>query len=118
MDFAGRHVGITGASSSIGRATAERVMKAGARVTLITRRGELPADLCAELGPGAGWASADVGKRHLLIAAIEAAPNGERVNCLLPGFIHMPMLAEGPSDQLGTLAANVPQQRLGTLSIR
>jgi len=73
MDFAGQHVVITGASTGIGRAAAERVVRAGARVTLIARRGELLADLCAELGAGAGWAAADVGQQDQLIAALDSA---------------------------------------------
>jgi len=212
MDFAGRHVVITGASTGIGRATAERVIKAGARVTLIARRGPLLADLCAELGASAGWAAADVGEQDQLIAALEsavaqhgaidalflnagtggtfaplesytddafaslmavnmqapfwavrhvlpamkargsgsilitgslasergmamnvgyvmskhavlglaraaaleAAPHGVRVNCLVPGFIDTPLLDGVPPEQLSSLAANVPQQRLGS----
>lgn len=212
MDFAGQHVVITGASTGIGRATAERVMKAGARVTLIARRGELLADLCRQMGAGAGWAAADVGQqgqliaalesavlqhgpidalflnagtggtfaplesyaddafaalmavnmqapfwavRHVLpamkargsgsilitgslasergmamnvgyvmskhavlglarAAALEAAPHGVRVNCLVPGFIDTPLLDGVPPEQLTSLAANVPQQRLGS----
>lgn len=212
MDFAGQHVVITGASTGIGRAAAERVVRAGARVTLIARRGELLADLCAELGAGAGWAAADVGQQDQLIAALdsaaaqhgpidalflnagtggtfalledysddnfdalmavnmksafwavrhvlpamkarqsgsilitgslasergmamnvgyvmskhavlglaraaalEGAAHGVRVNCLVPGFIATPLLEGVPPEQLTSLAANVPQQRLGT----
>ena len=214
MDFAGQHVVITGASTGIGRATAARVVRGGARVTLIARRGELLADLCAELGTGAGWAAADVGKQDQLIAALgsaaaqhgpidalflnagtggtfaplehysdeafdalmavnmtsafwavrhvlpamkargagsilitgslasergmamnvgyvmskhavlglaraaalEAAPHGVRVNCLVPGFIETPLLEAVPPEQLTSLAAHVPQQRLGSAS--
>ncbi|MFM5955437.1 MAG: SDR family NAD(P)-dependent oxidoreductase [Novosphingobium sp.] len=47
-------------------------------------------------------------------AAMEAAPHGVRVNCLLPGFIATPLLDTVPADQLPTLAANVPQGRLGS----
>lgn len=47
-------------------------------------------------------------------AALEAAPHGVRVNCLLPGFIATPLLDTVPAEQLPTLAANVPQGRLGT----
>ena len=212
MDFAGQHVVITGASTGIGKATAARVVRAGARVTLIARRGELLADLCAELGAGAGWAAADVGQQDQLIAALdsavaqhgpidalflnagtggtfapledysddnfdalmavnmksafwavrhvlpamkarqsgsilitgslasergmamnvgyvmskhavlglaraaalEGAAHGVRVNCLVPGFIATPLLEGVPPEQLTSLAANVPQQRLGT----
>jgi NADP-dependent 3-hydroxy acid dehydrogenase YdfG len=73
MDSAGQHVVITGASTGIGKAAAARVVRGGARVTLIARRGELLADLCAELGAGAGWAAADVGKQDQLIAALDSA---------------------------------------------
>lgn len=212
MDFAGQHVVITGASTGIGKATAERVLRSGARVTLIARRGELLADLCAELGAGAGWAAADVGQQDQLIAALdsavaqhgpidalflnagtggtfaplehysddnfdalmavnmmapfravrhvlpamkargagsilitgslasergmamnvayvmskhavlglaraaalEGAAHGVRVNCLVPGFIDTPLLEGVPSEQLTSLAANVPQGRLGS----
>ena len=61
MDFNGRHVVITGASTGIGRASAARVAALGGRVTLIARRAELLAAACAELGPGAPRAAADVG---------------------------------------------------------
>lgn len=47
-------------------------------------------------------------------AALEAAPHGVRVNCLLPGFIATPLLDGIPGDQLDNLAANVPQHRLGS----
>ena len=38
MDFTGRHVVITGASTGIGRATADRIAALGGKVTLIARR--------------------------------------------------------------------------------
>ena len=40
MDFNGRHVVITGASTGIGRASAARVAALGGRVTLIARRAD------------------------------------------------------------------------------
>lgn len=73
MDFNGRHVVITGASTGIGRASAARVAALGGRVTLIARRAELLAAACAELGPGARWAAADVGDKAQLLAALDAA---------------------------------------------
>lgn len=212
MEFAGRHVVITGASTGIGKATAERIVAAGGKVTLIARRGDLLSSLCAALGDRAHGIAADVADqaqlvaaldaavgyhgaidglflnagtggtfapleaysdanfdsliavnmkapfwavRHVLpamrgrgqgailitgslasergmpmnvgyvmskhavlglarAAAVEAAPAGVRVNCLLPGFIATPLLDTVPSEQLPTLAANVPQGRLGS----
>lgn len=212
MDFSGRHVVITGASSGIGRATADRVAKASGKVTLIARRAELLEAACAELGANARFVAADVGNqaqlvaaldnaveqngpidalflnagiggtfapleaytdenfaalmainmmapfwavRHVLpamktrgkgsilitgslasergmamnvayvmskhavlglsrAAALEAAPHGVRVNCLIPGFIETPLLEGVPGDQLGHLASRVPQGRLGS----
>lgn len=73
MDFAGKHVAITGASTGIGRATADRIIAAGGKVTLMARRAELLADACAELGPRAGWAAADVADKAQLLAALDKA---------------------------------------------
>lgn len=211
MDFAGRHVAITGASSGIGRATAGRIVAAGGRVTLIARRAEMLEAACRELGAGAKWAAADVadaaalaaaldsaaegngpidglflnagiggafspiagypdetldavlavnlkapfrairqvlpamaarGRGSILVTgslaskrgmpmnagyvaskhavlglvravAVEAAGQGVRCNCIIPGFIETPMLDEVPGDQKGKIAARVPQRRLG-----
>ena len=63
MDFTGRHVVITGASTGIGRATADRIAALGGRVTLIARRAALLEDACAQLGASAKWAAADVGDK-------------------------------------------------------
>ena len=78
MDFTGRHVVITGASTGIGRATADRIVALGGRVTLIARRAALLEDACAQLGASAKWAAADVGDKAQLLAALDsaAAQNG------------------------------------------
>ena len=78
MDFTGRHVVITGASTGIGRATADRIAALGGSVTLIARRAELLEAACQELGASAKWAAADVGDKAQLIAALDsaAAQNG------------------------------------------
>ncbi|MXO65393.1 SDR family NAD(P)-dependent oxidoreductase [Altericroceibacterium endophyticum] len=212
MDFTGQHVVITGASTGIGKATAQRIVSAGGKVTLIARRANLLEELCAELGENAKWAAADVadkaaslaaldsaidqngpidalflnagiggsfapigdysdetfdqvlavnlkapfwaiqhvlpkmaqrGKGSILITAslaakrgmamnagyvaskhgvlglarsvaVEAAPQGVRCNCVIPGFIETPMLAEIPGDQKGKIESRVPQRRMGS----
>lgn len=73
MDFTGQHVVITGASSGIGRATAERIARAGGTLTLIARRGGLMAEVVAALGNGSGFVTADVGDKAALIAALDEA---------------------------------------------
>ncbi len=73
MDFTGKHVVVTGASSGIGRATANRIHAGGGKVTLIARRAELLEAACAELGEGAAWATADVADKAQLLAALDAA---------------------------------------------
>jgi NAD(P)-dependent dehydrogenase (short-subunit alcohol dehydrogenase family) len=72
MDFTGRHVVVTGASSGIGRATAKKIAGLGGRVSLIARRSDLLEKAKAELGEGAVWAAADVGDQAKLIAALDA----------------------------------------------
>lgn len=73
MDFTGRHVVITGASSGIGRATAGKIASLGGKVSLIARRSDLLEQARRELGEGAAWAAADVGDKARLIAALDAA---------------------------------------------
>jgi len=73
MDFTDRHVVITGASTGIGRATAQRIVEAGGRVTLIARRAALLEELAAQWGEGVAWAAADVGDKAALIAALDKA---------------------------------------------
>ena len=73
MDFTGRHVVITGASTGIGRATATLIAQRGGRVTLIARRSDLLEAAKRELGEGVAWAAADVGDKMQLIGALDAA---------------------------------------------
>ena len=212
MDFTGHHVVITGASTGIGKATAQRIVEAGGKVSLIARRAELLEKLASQLGPAAAWAAADVADQAALLAAldtlvethgpidglflnagiggafapiseysdetfdqvlavnlkapfwairhvlpamvkrgrgsilitaslaakrgmamnagyvaskhavlglaravaVEAAPQGVRCNCVIPGFIETPMLDEVPTDQKGKIEARVPQRRMGS----
>ena len=50
-------------------------------------------------------------------AAVEAAPHNVRVNCLIPGFIHTPLLDAIPGgateENLNAMGAMIPQGRVG-----
>ena len=73
MDFTGQHVAITGGSTGIGRAAAEKIVKAGGTVTLIARRADVLEQAVRELGPKANWIAADAGDRESLVAALDGA---------------------------------------------
>lgn len=73
MDFTGQHVVITGASTGIGRATAERIAREGGRVTLIARRPDVLAQAARAIGPTARAIEADVGDKAQLLAALDRA---------------------------------------------
>ena len=82
MDFTGQHVVITGGSSGIGRATAERVAAHGGTVTLIARRPDVlraVVDGINAAGRGAGgkgkadWIAADIGVQAEVTAALDEA---------------------------------------------
>ena len=47
-------------------------------------------------------------------AALEAAPHGVRVNCIIPGFIETEMLANLGPDAHDAMRARTPQGRTGT----
>ncbi|MDE2042638.1 MAG: SDR family oxidoreductase [Alphaproteobacteria bacterium] len=72
-DFAGRHIVITGASTGIGRASADVLVARGARVTLIARRAELLKAAVDELGAKAAFVVADVANRAQISAAFSTA---------------------------------------------
>ncbi len=76
MSLAGKHIVITGASTGIGRATADVLVEKGAKVTLIARRTELLEAACGDLGAAACFAAADVGDRAQLLAALDSAIAG------------------------------------------
>lgn len=211
MDFTGKHVVITGASTGIGKATAEKILKLGGRVTVIARSADKlaalkaahgdkvhvaaadvsdPAALAAALDAAAAFAPIDglfcnaggggtfapleaysdenyeslmavnqhahfrtvrhvfgamkergrgsilitgslasergmamnvgyVMSKHAMLglaraAALEGAAHGVRVNCIVPGYIDTPLMADIPPEQLTHLADNVPQGRLGS----
>jgi short-subunit dehydrogenase len=73
MNFAGKVVCITGASSGIGRALARELSRLGARVAVLARREERLRELCATIraeGGTAEFAVADAADRVAVHAAI------------------------------------------------
>ncbi len=73
MNFNGKHICVTGASSGIGLVAARMLVERGARVSLIARRKDKLDEACAELGENAAGFAADVGDKAALEAALDAA---------------------------------------------
>jgi NAD(P)-dependent dehydrogenase (short-subunit alcohol dehydrogenase family) len=73
MNFTGQHVVITGGSTGIGRATAEKIVAAGGKVTLIARRADVLEAAAREIGPDVAHFAADVGNKAELLAALDGA---------------------------------------------
>jgi len=73
MDFNGKHIAITGASSGIGLVTAKLLAERGARVSMLARRKELLDEVAAGIGDNAAGFAADVGEKDQLDAALDAA---------------------------------------------
>ena len=73
MNFNGKHICVTGASSGIGLVAAKMLVERGARVSLIASRKELLDEVCAELGENAAGFAADVGDKAALEAALDGA---------------------------------------------
>jgi NAD(P)-dependent dehydrogenase (short-subunit alcohol dehydrogenase family) len=73
--FAGKRAVVTGASSGIGRATATRLAREGAKVALIARRREGLDTIVGELGPASGALvlPADCADESSIAAAIDQA---------------------------------------------
>jgi 3-hydroxyacyl-CoA dehydrogenase / 3-hydroxy-2-methylbutyryl-CoA dehydrogenase len=64
---------ITGGASGLGKATAMRLVKAGARVALLDRPASAGADVAKTLGPAAAFTPADVTSADDVTAALERA---------------------------------------------
>jgi NAD(P)-dependent dehydrogenase (short-subunit alcohol dehydrogenase family) len=73
MDFTGKHVVITGASSGIGKATAEKIAALGGKITLISRRADVLEQTVRELGSASSYFAADVGVKEQIISALNKA---------------------------------------------
>ena len=95
MDFTGKHVVITGGSTGIGRATAERIAQLGGRVTLLARRPDKLDEAVAAIGASAFAIPCDVGDKGALIAALDSAVahqgpiDGLFLNAAAPGVYEL-----------------------------
>ena len=72
LEVRNRRVIVTGASSGIGLDAAHLLHEAGAEVCLVARRGELLAEVVAELGDRAWWHACDVSDAHQVDELAEA----------------------------------------------
>jgi len=73
MNFNGKHILVTGASSGIGLVAARMLASRGARVSLLARRKDVLDEVCAAIGDNAAGFAADVGEKDQLEDAIDAA---------------------------------------------
>src|SRR5690606_37044580 len=73
MDLAGKHIIVTGASTGIGRAAAEKVVALGGKVTVIARSQDKLEAMRAELGGAVHVAPADWANGAALTAALDKA---------------------------------------------
>src|SRR5690606_742343 len=73
MDLTGKHIVITGASTGIGRATAEKVVALGGKVTVIARSRDKLEAMREALGDAVNVAPADVADAAALKAALDSA---------------------------------------------
>jgi NAD(P)-dependent dehydrogenase (short-subunit alcohol dehydrogenase family) len=73
MDFTGKHVVVTGASTGIGRATAEKVVGLGGKVTVIARSRDKLEAMREAHGEAVNVAPADVADAAALTAALDNA---------------------------------------------
>jgi NAD(P)-dependent dehydrogenase (short-subunit alcohol dehydrogenase family) len=73
MNFNGKHIVVTGASSGIGLVAARMLASRGARVSLVARRQDMLDAAVADIGANAAGFAGDVGDKAQLEAAIDAA---------------------------------------------
>lgn len=99
--FANKHVVITGGSSGIGLAAAERLVKAGATVTLVARRVDVLEAARSKLGPKAMALALDIAKEAEVMEKLGAHAAAHPVDMLLnnAGVVMPGRFLELSSDQ-------------------
>src|SRR5205814_1823606 len=103
---------VTGGASGLGRATAERLLAAGATVALLDRPASAGAEAAKAMGQRAIFTPADVTNADAVSAARQIA--GDRVVTIAPGIFDTPLLATLPDPIRVSLGKQVPfPQRLG-----
>lgn len=84
MELKGSSIAVTGGASGLGRATAERLVAAGATVTLIDLPSSDGAAVALDVGSGTRFAAADVTDEAQFAAALDIADDGPG----LRGVVH------------------------------
>ena len=99
--FSGKHVFITGGSSGIGFAAAERLIKAGATVTIAARRADVLEEARVKLGAKAMTLALDVAKEAEVMEKAAAHAAAHPVDMLInnAGVVMPGRFEELPMDQ-------------------
>jgi len=120
MELSAVRAVITGGASGLGRATAIRLVAAGARVALLDRPASAGGDVAKSLGPAAAFTPADVTSADDVAAALEAAARhcgglNVLVNCAGIGTAMKTYGSRGPA-RLEDFARVIQVNLIGTFN--